>query len=121
MYDAIISGQVNTVYSRVKRHQNTHQQSTRACSIPDQGDLFGQWKLGEQLTRPEDDYSAALSEDNIEFFVAADTFLNDTTEYADIVLPSTHWFENDDIVSGYMHPYLLDRGESTRHSLAVQV
>ncbi len=48
-----------------------------------------------------------LGEDKLEFFVAADLFLNDTTQYADIVLPVTHWFENDDIVSGYAHPYLL--------------
>ncbi len=48
-----------------------------------------------------------LSEDKIEFFVAADMFLTDTTQYADILLPVTHWFENDDIVSGYAHPYLL--------------
>jgi len=47
-----------------------------------------------------------FSEDNLEFVVVADMIPTDTTAYADIILPVTHWFENDDVVGG-IHPFLL--------------
>lgn len=47
-----------------------------------------------------------FSEDNLEFVVVADIRPTDTTAYADIILPVTHWFENDDIVGG-IHPFLM--------------
>ena len=47
-----------------------------------------------------------FSEDNLEFVVVADIRPTDTTAYADIILPVTHWFENDDIVGG-IHPFLI--------------
>jgi anaerobic selenocysteine-containing dehydrogenase len=53
-----------------------------------------------------------LAKDKIEFFVAADMFLNDTTAYADMVLPVSSWFEADDMVSGYTHPYLIRQNKA---------
>lgn len=47
-----------------------------------------------------------FAEDKLEFVVVADLFMTDTAQYADILLPVTHWFENDDIVGG-IHPFFL--------------
>lgn len=41
----------------------------------------------------------------IEFIVASDIYMNDTTRYADIILPCAHWFEQDDVSMVYS-PYL---------------
>ncbi|HTR67488.1 MAG TPA: molybdopterin-dependent oxidoreductase [Terriglobales bacterium] len=40
------------------------------------------------------------------FTVVHEQFLTDTTDYADIVLPATTFFENKDLVYGYGHYYL---------------
>jgi anaerobic selenocysteine-containing dehydrogenase len=47
-----------------------------------------------------------LAEDRLEFVVVADEFMTDTASYADIVLPSTSWFENDDLLVA-LHPYMV--------------
>jgi len=106
MYEAILTGQVNK-FTRASNGTSTT--SNQPGPVPYQIKALVS-ACGNWVSNSPDQNTIIqqlLSEDNIEFFVAADTFLNDTTEYADIVLPSTHWFENDDIVSGYMHPYLM--------------
>jgi anaerobic selenocysteine-containing dehydrogenase len=40
------------------------------------------------------------------FMVAHEQFLNDTTDYADIVLPATTFFEHKDLQNSYGHYYL---------------
>lgn len=47
-----------------------------------------------------------FSEENLEFVAIAEIRPTDTTAYADIILPITHWFENDDLVGG-IHPFLM--------------
>jgi molybdopterin-containing oxidoreductase family molybdopterin binding subunit len=47
-----------------------------------------------------------LDEDNLELVVDLDMVMNDTARMADIVLPVTSWFENDDLCGG-MHPFLM--------------
>ncbi len=42
----------------------------------------------------------------LEYIVVSDFSMTDTAEYADMVLPSTTWFEQDDIVPT-MHPHVL--------------
>jgi anaerobic dimethyl sulfoxide reductase subunit A len=42
----------------------------------------------------------------LDFIVVADFSMTDTAEQADILLPTTTWFENDDIVMT-MHPHVL--------------
>lgn len=100
MYQAILNGSINTYTSA-----NPSQTSSVPYTIKAIVNTNGNWVSNnpDQNTM----MNQLLSEDNIEFFVAADNFMNDSTEYADIILPSTHWFENNDIVSGYTHPYLL--------------
>jgi molybdopterin-containing oxidoreductase family molybdopterin binding subunit len=46
-------------------------------------------------------------ESKLELVVVSDSMPTDTVRYADIVLPATHWFENDDVVGG-LHPYLFE-------------
>jgi molybdopterin-containing oxidoreductase family molybdopterin binding subunit len=43
---------------------------------------------------------------NLDFIVVADFSMTDTAQQADIVLPTTTWFENDDLVVTY-HPHVL--------------
>ncbi|MFC5999622.1 molybdopterin-dependent oxidoreductase [Quadrisphaera sp. GCM10027208] len=47
-----------------------------------------------------------LAEDNLELVVSLEMVMNDTARMADIVLPVTSWFENDDLCAG-MHPFLM--------------
>jgi molybdopterin-containing oxidoreductase family molybdopterin binding subunit len=47
-----------------------------------------------------------FSESNLEFVVVHDQFMTDTMAYADIALPATSWFENDDILMA-LHPNLM--------------
>ena len=44
--------------------------------------------------------------EGLEFIAVADQFLTDTARYADVFLPSTSWFEQEDVVGG-IHPYLM--------------
>ena len=44
----------------------------------------------------------------LEFIVIQDMTMNDTSLYADILLPACHWFETEDLrVRYYGNPYLL--------------
>lgn len=45
--------------------------------------------------------------DNLDFMVCADSYMTETMKYADIILPSAHWFEKEDL--GFLfatHPYV---------------
>lgn len=46
-------------------------------------------------------------ESMLELVVVSDSMPTDTVRYADIVLPVTHWFENDDVVGTISHPFAL--------------
>jgi molybdopterin-containing oxidoreductase family molybdopterin binding subunit len=46
-------------------------------------------------------------ETKLELVVVSDSMPTDTVRYADIVLPVTHWFENDDVVGTISHPFAL--------------
>lgn len=46
-------------------------------------------------------------ESKLELVVVSDSMPTDTVRYADLILPTTHWFENDDVVSGPTHPYVF--------------
>jgi molybdopterin-containing oxidoreductase family molybdopterin binding subunit len=45
----------------------------------------------------------------LELIVVAEQFLTDTARYADIVLPTAHWFEAADLVPAFSLPYLFYR------------
>jgi len=47
-----------------------------------------------------------FSEQALEFIVVHDEFLTDTVRYADVFLPSSSWFEHEDVVGG-LHPFLM--------------
>ncbi len=57
--------------------------------------------------------SLLKDENKLEFVVVTDSLPTDTVRYADIVLPGTHWLENDDLVGG-LHPYMF------RHERAIE-
>ena len=57
--------------------------------------------------------SLLADESKVEFVVCSDSLPTDTVQYADIVLPVTHWLENDDVVGG-LHPYMF------RHTQAIK-
>lgn len=44
----------------------------------------------------------------LEFIVVTDMNMNETAQYADLVLPAAHWFETEDLFTIYQsHPYYL--------------
>ncbi len=47
--------------------------------------------------------------DKLEMFVVADPFMTDTARYADYVLPSSFWFEQEDmyLTAQHSHPYAM--------------
>jgi anaerobic selenocysteine-containing dehydrogenase len=45
----------------------------------------------------------------LEFIVAVDQFMNDTTSIADLILPAKNMFEQQDIISSYWSPYIFYR------------
>jgi anaerobic selenocysteine-containing dehydrogenase len=58
-------------------------------------------------TMADHDYTTGWL-DKFEFIVVADVCMTETAKHADIVLPSAHWFEQEDV--GFLfstHPYLL--------------
>ncbi|GFZ31327.1 dehydrogenase [Clostridium zeae] len=44
--------------------------------------------------------------DKLDFIVVTDSFLTDTSKYADLVLPAASFLEEDDLVAAYGHPYI---------------
>ena len=114
MYDAMIDGRVKMYTPADPSDKSLGTSSRDPVEVPYQIKAIfssnGNWvhnspdqkKILEQI----------LPEDKIPFFVAADMFLTDTTSYADIILPVTHFFEEDDLVSGYSHPFLLRQEKS---------
>jgi len=46
-------------------------------------------------------------ESKLELVVVSESMPTDTVRLADIVLPVTHWFENDDLVGSLSHPYVV--------------
>ena len=52
--------------------------------------------------------SVLESMNKLDFIVVADMNMNETSQYADILLPVAHWFEVEDIFMNYStHPYVL--------------
>ncbi len=47
-----------------------------------------------------------FSEEKLDFICCIDMFMTDTARHADLFLPCTSWFENDDIVGG-LHPFVM--------------
>ena len=45
--------------------------------------------------------------ENIDFVVVMDTFMTDTAQIADLVLPTTHFLQERDVVASYWHNYVM--------------
>lgn len=50
---------------------------------------------------------ALTNHSDIDLFVVADFSYTDTVHFADIVLPPTYWFENEDVTGNATHPYAI--------------
>ena len=59
------------------------------------------WLVGTNpiLTATRGDVVEKALRDHLEFTVVSDLFLTPTAELADLILPATHWLEQDDVVS----------------------
>ncbi|HHO50656.1 MAG TPA: molybdopterin-containing oxidoreductase catalytic subunit, partial [Deltaproteobacteria bacterium] len=61
---------------------------------------------GNPVASLPDSTSVAAALDQTELVVVVDSFLTDTAEHADVVLPTTTLLEDDDLLGAYGHPYL---------------
>ena len=64
---------------------------------------------GNPLTQACDTNLVEKAFKNLDFIVAVDQFMNDTTSIADIILPAKNMFEQQDIISSYWSPYIFYR------------
>ena len=64
---------------------------------------------GNPLTQACDTNLVEKAFSNLDFIVAVDQFMNDTTSVADIILPAKNMFEQQDIISSYWSPYIFYR------------
>jgi anaerobic selenocysteine-containing dehydrogenase len=64
---------------------------------------------GNPLTQACDTNLVETAFRNLEFIVAVDQFMNDTTSIADLILPAKNMFEQQDIISSYWSPYIFYR------------
>lgn len=64
---------------------------------------------GNPLTQACDTNLVEKAFSNLDFIVAVDQFMNDTTSIADIILPAKNMFEQQDIFSSYWSPYIFYR------------
>jgi anaerobic selenocysteine-containing dehydrogenase len=61
---------------------------------------------GNPVLQSPDTNSVKKAFSRLEFRVVVDQFMNDTTEIADIILPSKDMFEQSDIIGSYWSPYV---------------
>lgn len=65
------------------------------------------WIANRNLLRQDTDLKVLIKAiKDIELVVTVDQFRNETTHYSDIVLPTTTFFEEMDVVPGYWHHWL---------------
>ena len=57
---------------------------------------------------------------NMDLYVVVDYTFTDTVKYADIVLPASHWFEQQELVPISCHPMLPPQREGYRPPVRVQ-
>lgn len=64
--------------------------------------------LSEESTRTVNEFKAgeAPKQGKLDLMVVADIRMNTSCVYSDIVLPSAHWYEYNDLSSTDMHPYI---------------
>ena len=65
------------------------------------------WVNGINLVnQAPDSRQTARAFESVEFKVVVDAFMNDTTQRADLILPSTLMLEQEDIIGSYLHEYV---------------
>jgi anaerobic selenocysteine-containing dehydrogenase len=65
------------------------------------------WINGSNFVNQAPDiYSTINAFENVEFKVVVDAFMTDTAKTADIFLPSTLMFEQEDIIGSYLHDFV---------------
>ena len=65
------------------------------------------WVNGSNVINQSPDiYGTIKAFENVEFKVVADAFMTDTAKLADLFLPSTLMFEQEDIVGSYLHDFV---------------
>ena len=65
------------------------------------------WVNGINLVnQAPDSRQTARAFESVEFKVVVDAFMNDTTQRADLILPSTLMLEQEDLIGSYLHEYV---------------
>jgi anaerobic selenocysteine-containing dehydrogenase len=65
------------------------------------------WVNGSNVVNQSPDIHATINAfKNVEFKVVADAFMTDTAKMADLFLPSTLMFEQEDIIGSYLHDFV---------------
>ena len=108
LYDALIKGEVEmyTPADPLNGLAGTTTSEPQMVPYPIKGAFLNTSNFVSNFPNQNKIEQELFSEENLEFVAVAEIRPTDTTAYADMILPITHWFENDDIVGG-IHPFLL--------------
>jgi len=100
------------IFEKFERHWNVRLNpdagltTMEMVDAAEKGIIKGYFVMGENPMMSEPDLRHARHVmRELGFILVQDIFMNETAEYADIVLPAAHWLETDDIYD--MHPRFM--------------
>jgi len=108
LFDAIDTGKTRILVPLDPSNPNSPLKSEpQEVDWPIKGIWFSQSNEVSNAQQSKRLIKLLTDESKLELIVVSDSMPTDTVRYADIVLPVTHWFENNDVVGTISHPFAL--------------